>query len=153
LFSPLSVILGNWYALGFGREEAVAGFLFACHYSGLMDKEKITNTVLIIFGVIVLFVVYGYWTSKQYEKQKTFFVDSCASTFYEGRYNFNDLVDNFRQELPQGMQDYIGREFSYDYFSVIESGEVETLCEEIFIAHDESLGENTYDHCEEYRCR
>jgi len=119
-----------------------------------MQKGKTTNILAIILGVVVVLVLYSYWSSSRYDKQKTFFVNSCVDTFYDTNgYGFNDVMYEFTNELPQGMQDYIGREFSNDYLSEISSENIESFCGGIYDLYREAREENRYDYCENYRCR
>ena len=120
-----------------------------------MKKEKILKTVLIILGIIIFFSVYGYWSSKRDEAQKIFFVNSCIDTFYyDNAYDLNEVVDDFVRELPSGIQKYIDKEFQEDYIANIDPAyNIESLCKTIFDFYSEALEENTYDHCESYRCR
>lgn len=119
-----------------------------------MKKEKIINISIIILCIVIFFSVYGYWSSKRYEKQKIFFVNSCVDTFYyDGAHNFNDLVDEFSRKLPSNTYTFIGREFGYDYIAEIETDNIEVFCENIYDFYREDLGEAEYDYCEEYRCK
>jgi hypothetical protein len=120
-----------------------------------MKKEIIIKTVLIIIVVIVVFTVPAYLSNKKYEAQKIFFVNSCIDTFYyDNSYELNTIVDDFVRELPSDIQKYIDKEFGEDYIATIDPKyNIENLCKNIFDFYKEAQEENTYDHCESYRCK
>ncbi len=109
-----------------------------------MKKEKITKIFIIIIALVVFSYTLHYWLSTRYEKQKEFFVNSCVNTFYyDDGFEFNKIVNDFKEELPLNIQNYIEKEFlgTGGYLAYIETKNIESLCKNIFDFYKEDIYE------------